>query len=161
MAPDPRRAADLRQSARIAVIATPKLRPLYLPPDPASRTSYPAGETAQCYLWFPNVVVPVGFAQVRTATALPVLTMVCEYSRWASAVLITTRAAEDLYAGCWHHLSMRLWSYAHVDGPSPQPTHSLSAQGGCGRLWSYTYTLVVAKTSLAQESSGRMLLREA
>ena len=82
-----------------------ELRPLYLPPDPASRTTYPAGEIAQFDFWFPNVVVPVGFGQVRTATALPVLTMVCGYSRWASAVLVPTRSAEDLYAGWWQHLS--------------------------------------------------------
>ena len=82
-----------------------ELRPVYLPPDPASRTTYVAGEIAQCDFWFPDVAVPVGFGQVRTATALPVLTMVCGYSRWASAVLIPTRTAEDLYAGCWQHLS--------------------------------------------------------
>jgi transposase len=83
-----------------------ELRPLYLPPDPASRTAYVAGEIAQCDFWFPNVVVPVGFGQVRTTTQLPVLTMVCGYSRWASAMLIPTRIAEDLYAGWWQHLSM-------------------------------------------------------
>lgn len=87
-------------SARVA-----ELRPLYVPPDPASRTTYVAGEIAQCDFWFPNVVVPVGYGQVRTATALPVLTMVCGYSRWASAVLIPTRGAEDLYAGWWQLLS--------------------------------------------------------
>lgn len=81
-----------------------ELRPVYLPPDPASRTTYVAGEVAQCDFWFPDVVVPVGFGQVRTGTALPVLTMVCGYSRWASAVLIPTRTAEDLYAGWWQHL---------------------------------------------------------
>jgi transposase len=81
-----------------------ELRPLYLPPDPASRTNYVAGEVAQCDFWFPDVVVPVGFGQVRTSTQLPVLTMVCGYSRWASAVLIPTRSAEDLYAGWWQHL---------------------------------------------------------
>lgn len=32
--------------------------------------------------------------------------MVCGYSRWASAVLIPTRSAEDLYAGWWQHLSV-------------------------------------------------------
>jgi transposase len=32
--------------------------------------------------------------------------MVCGYSRWASAVLIPSRTAEDLYAGWWQHLSM-------------------------------------------------------
>ena len=32
-----------------------ELRPAYLPPDPASRTSYVAGEIAQCDFWFPPV----------------------------------------------------------------------------------------------------------
>jgi transposase len=82
-----------------------ELRPVYLPADPASRTTYLAGEIAQCDFWFPDVEVPVGYGQVRTATALPVLTMVCGYSRWASAVLIPTRSAEDLYAGWWQHIS--------------------------------------------------------
>jgi transposase len=81
------------------------LRPVYLPPDPASRTTYVAGEIAQCDFWFPDVEVPVGYGQVRTAAALPVLTMVCGYSRWASAGLIPTRTGEDLYAGWWQHIS--------------------------------------------------------
>jgi len=42
-----------------------ELRPAYLPPDPASRTSYAAGEVAQNDLWFPPVRLPVGFGQVR------------------------------------------------------------------------------------------------
>ncbi len=37
-----------------------ELRPAYLPPDPASRTSYVAGELAQCDFWFPPVTVPAG-----------------------------------------------------------------------------------------------------
>ena len=78
-----------------------ELRPVDLPPDPASRTQYVAGEIAQCDLWFPPIEVPVGFGQTRTAKQLPVLTMVCGYSRWASAVLIPSRAAEDLFAGWW------------------------------------------------------------
>jgi transposase len=82
-----------------------ELRPVYLPPDPASRTIYVAEEIAQCDFWFPDVEVPVGYGQVRTATALPVLTMVCGYSRWALAGLIPTRSAEDLYAGWWQHIS--------------------------------------------------------
>jgi transposase len=65
-----------------------ELRPVYLPPDPASRTSYAAGEIAQCDLWFPPVHLPVGFGQVRRPALLPVLTMVTGYSRWLSAVLI-------------------------------------------------------------------------
>jgi transposase len=82
-----------------------ELRPAYLPPDPASRTSYAAGELAQDDFWFPDITVPVGYGQVRTAKQLPVLTMVSGYSRWASAVLIPSRNAEDLYAGWWQLIS--------------------------------------------------------
>jgi transposase len=78
-----------------------ELRPAYLPPDPASRTSYDAGDIAQCDLWFPPITLPVGFGQHRTATKLPVLTMVTGYSRWLSGVLIPSRAAPDLFAGWW------------------------------------------------------------
>ena len=35
-------------------------RPAYLPPDPAGRISYVAGEIAQCDLWFPDITLPVG-----------------------------------------------------------------------------------------------------
>jgi transposase len=82
-----------------------ELRPVYLPPDPASRTSYVAGEIAQCDLWFPPVELPVGFGQVRRPARLPVLTMVTGYSRWLSAVLIPSRKAEDLFAGWWQLIS--------------------------------------------------------
>jgi transposase len=78
-----------------------ELRPVYLPPDPASRTTYAAGELAQCDLWFPPITLPVGSGQVRTAARLPVLTMASGYSRWLSAVLIPSRQAEDLFAGWW------------------------------------------------------------
>jgi transposase len=78
-----------------------ELRPLYLPPDPASRTAYTAGEVAQCDFWFPDITVPVGFGQARTAKRLPVLTMASGYSRWLSAVLVPSRQAEDLFAGWW------------------------------------------------------------
>jgi transposase len=78
-----------------------ELRPVYLPPDPASRTSYVAGEIAQCDFWFPDIEVPVGFGQTRTAKQLPVLTMVTGYARWDSAVLIPSRRSEDLFAGWW------------------------------------------------------------
>ena len=64
-----------------------ELRPAYLPPDPASRTTYVAGEIAQCDLWFPPIELPVGFGQVRRPARLPVMTMVTGYSRWLSAVL--------------------------------------------------------------------------
>jgi transposase len=82
-----------------------ELRPVYLPPDPASRTSYEAGEIAQNDLWFPDITLPVGHGQVRTAPQLPVLTMVTGYSRWLLARLVPSRAAEDLFAGWWQHLT--------------------------------------------------------
>jgi transposase len=82
-----------------------ELRPVYLPPDPASRTLYVAGEIGQHDLWFPPIELPVGFGQTRTAAALPVLTMVTGYARWLSAVLLPSRRAEDLYAGWWQLLA--------------------------------------------------------
>jgi transposase len=78
-----------------------ELRPIFLPPDPASRTAYLPGEVAQCDFWFPDIVLPVGFGQFRSAKRLPVLTMVCGYCRWLSARLIPSRTAEDLFAGWW------------------------------------------------------------
>ena len=82
-----------------------ELRPVYLPPDPASRTSYEAGEIAQCDLWFPPIKLPVGFGQTRRPTQLPVLTMVTGYSRWLSGLLIPSRCAQDLFAGWWQLIS--------------------------------------------------------
>jgi transposase len=82
-----------------------ELRPVYLPPDPASRTAYAAGEVAQCDLWFPAITLPVGFGQTRPAARLPVLVMVTGYARWLTARLIPSRAAEDLFAGWWQLIS--------------------------------------------------------
>jgi transposase len=78
-----------------------QLRPASLPVDPASRTSYAAGEVAQYDLWFPPIELPVGFGQTRTARQLPVLTMVTGYARWLSATLIPSRRGQDLFAGWW------------------------------------------------------------
>jgi transposase len=89
------------RSIRVLSVRVAELRPVYLPPDPASRTAYAAGEIAQCDLWFPPVQIPVGFGQTRSATRLPVLTMISAYSRWLMAILIPTRRAEDLFAGWW------------------------------------------------------------
>lgn len=75
-----------------------ELRPLFLPPDPASRTTYSPGELAQCDLWFPPVDVPLGFGQVGR---LPVLVMVAGYSRWINAAMIASRQGPDLIAGHW------------------------------------------------------------
>lgn len=89
------------RSIRVLSARVAELRPVYLPPDPASRTAYAAGEIAQCDLWFPPVHIPVGSGQTRKPTLLPVLTMICAYSRWLSAVLIPSRRSEDLFAGWW------------------------------------------------------------
>ena len=88
-------------SIRILSARVAQLRPVYLPPDPASRTSYEAGQIAQCDLWFPDIELPVGFGQSRGPKLLPVLTMVTGYSRWLSALLIPSRSTEDLFAGWW------------------------------------------------------------
>lgn len=92
------------RSIRVLSSRVAELRPAYLPPDPAGRTSYDAGEIAQCDLWFPPIRLPVGFGQVRKPTQLPVLTMVTGYSRWLSGLLIPTRSAADLFAGWWQLL---------------------------------------------------------
>ncbi len=82
-----------------------ELRPAYLPPDPAGRTTYDAGDIAQCDLWFPPTTVAVGYGQTRSPMQLPVLTMVLGYSRWLSAILLPSRRAEDLFAGWWQLIS--------------------------------------------------------
>jgi transposase len=46
-------------------------------------------------------MLPVGCGQVRRPAQLPVLTMVCGYSRWLMAMLIPTRTVSDLFAGWW------------------------------------------------------------
>ena len=89
------------RSVRVLRGRVAELRPAYLPPDPASRTAYAAGEIAQCDFWFPPVTVPAGSGQVRRPAQLPVLTMVCGYSRWLMALLVPTRTAADLFAGWW------------------------------------------------------------
>jgi transposase len=52
-----------------------ELRPAYLPVDPASRTTYVAGEIAQNDLWFPPIELPVGFARPGRRRS-------CRWSRW-------------------------------------------------------------------------------
>jgi transposase len=94
-----------QRSIRVLRDRVAELRPVYLPPDPASRTTYQAGELAQCDFWFPPVTLPVGYGQTRTATRLPVLVMVSGYSRWLSARLVPSRTAEDLFAGWWQLLA--------------------------------------------------------
>jgi transposase len=93
------------RSVRVLRSRVAELRPVYLPPDPCSRTTYEPGEVGQCDFWFPDIEVPVGFGQTRTATRLPVLVMVSGYSRWLTALLVPSRTAEDLFAGWWSLLA--------------------------------------------------------
>jgi transposase len=79
-----------------------QLRPLYRPPDPASRTEYQPGELAQCDLWFAPVDIPLGFGQVGRP---PVLVMVSGYSRMIAAVMLPSRQSADLLAGHWRLIS--------------------------------------------------------
>jgi transposase len=84
-----------------------QLRPLFAPPDPASRTGYDPGGLAQCDLWFPPADIGLGRGQVGRP---PVLVMVAGYSRVMSAVLLPSRQAPDLIAGHW--LLLRRWGAA-------------------------------------------------
>jgi hypothetical protein len=59
------------RSIRVLSGRVAELRPVYLPPDPAGRTLYVAGEIAQCDFWFPDIELPVGFGQTRTANKTP------------------------------------------------------------------------------------------
>lgn len=79
------------------------LRPYYKPVDPVSRTSYQAGELAQCDLWFPPAKIPLGAGQCGSP---PVLVMVSGYSRWLMARMLPSRAAGDLFAGMWTLLTV-------------------------------------------------------
>src|SRR3712207_9269831 len=53
----------------------------------------------------PPIPRRVGLGEARPPAQLPVLTMVCGYSRWAAGVLIPSRTAEDLFAGWWQLLA--------------------------------------------------------
>jgi transposase len=78
------------------------LRPLFVPPDPASRTEYRPGELVQCDLWFPPVDIPLGAGQVGRP---PVPVMVSGYSRIMTARMLPSRQSPDLLAGHWDLLS--------------------------------------------------------
>lgn len=118
-------------SVRVLSGRVAQLRPVYLPPDPASRTAYAVGEIAQCDFWFPPITLPVGCGQVRDPKRLPVLTMVIGYSRWLSAILIPTRHAEDLFAGWWTLIDRRMSGVPRDFGREGRdlPTRRSGSQG--------------------------------
>lgn len=116
-----------------------ELRPLYAPPDPASRTSYLPGELAQCDLWFPPVDVPLGCGQQGRR---PVLVMVSGYSRWISARMLPSRQSADLITGHWVLLRQLgrvpkalVWdneaAIGQWRGGRPQLTEAMNAFRGC------------------------------
>ncbi|MBE3016334.1 IS21 family transposase [Microbispora sp. NEAU-D428] len=116
-----------------------ELRPLYAPPDPASRTSYLPGELAQCDLWFPPVDVPLGCGQHGRR---PVLVMVSGYSRWISARMLPSRQSADLIGGHWVLLRQLgrvpkalVWdneaAIGQWRGGRPQLTEAMNAFRGC------------------------------
>jgi transposase len=90
------------RSLTVLKVRVRELRPLFAPPDPASRTEYRPGELAQCDLWFPPVDVPLGFGQVDRP---PVLVMVSGYSRVMTARMLPSRQSGDLLAGHWALIS--------------------------------------------------------
>ncbi|HUY50612.1 MAG TPA: IS21 family transposase [Streptosporangiaceae bacterium] len=82
-----------------------ELRPLYLPQDPAGRTSYEPGQRAQNDFWFPPAEVPLGPGTVASGDGMPpVLVMASGYSRWMLGLMIPSRHAEDLVLGTWQLL---------------------------------------------------------
>jgi transposase len=87
----PHSMAPLRK--RLAVI-----RPEYAGVDPVDRTVYEPGQIAQCDLWFPEPLIPVGSGQQRV---LPVLVMTLGFSRFMTAVMIPSRQGGDILSGMW------------------------------------------------------------
>lgn len=115
-----------------------ELRPLFTPPDPASRTMYQPGELAQCDLWFPPVNAPLGFGQVGRP---PVLVIVSGYSRVVTARMLPSRQSPDLLAGHWTLISglgpvpkKLVWdnesAIGQWRGGKPQLTEAMSAFRG-------------------------------
>lgn len=82
-----------------------RLRPRYLPVDPADRLAHAPGEQVQCDLWFPPVKVPVGSGQQASP---PVLVMVASHSRFLTATMLPSRTTGDLLAGMWQLLGGQL-----------------------------------------------------
>ena len=72
-----------------------ELRPLFVPADPSSRTTYQPGELAQWDLWFPERRIPVGFGQ----SILPVIVGVSGVSRTMTGEMIPSKQTHDVLGG--------------------------------------------------------------
>lgn len=102
-----------------------ELRPLFVGVDPTDRVVYAPGEVAQCDLWFPPQLIPVGGGQARI---LPVLAMTCGYSRFTGGAMIPSRQGGNILAG--------MWAILGVWGASPRTLvwDREAAIGGTGKL---------------------------
>lgn len=83
-------------SIRVLRDRVAELRPLFLPPDPAQRTSYRPGELGQFDLWQPDVLIPVGFGQTAK---LWVVVGACGFSRFSGGWMVPSRQAHDVLGG--------------------------------------------------------------
>jgi transposase len=85
-----------QNSIRVLRDRVGELRPLFLPPDPAQRTSYRPGELGQFDLWQPDVLIPVGFGQTAK---LWVVVGVLGFSRFSGGWMVPSRQAHDVLGG--------------------------------------------------------------
>lgn len=78
------------------------IRPEYVGVDPVGRSTYRPGAIAQCDLWFPATLIPVGGGQERI---LPVLVVVLGCSRFTTALTIPSRQGGEIFSGMWELIS--------------------------------------------------------
>lgn len=111
-----------------------EIRPEYVGVDPVDRFVYKPGAIAQCDLWFPETVVPVGGGQ---EWVLPVLVMTSGYSRFISAVMIPSRQGGDILSGMWELISglgkvpkTLVWDRESAIGGTGKVTTSAAAFAG-------------------------------
>ena len=114
------------RSLTVLKVKVRELRPLFAPPDPASRTQYLPGELAQCDLWFPLADVPLGAGQAGWP---PVLVMVAGYSRVMTARMIPSRQSPDLLAGHWALISGLGAVPRPCSGQGKTPARRVAQQG--------------------------------
>ena len=75
-----------------------RIRPEYVPPDPADRLVHEPGRQVQCDLWFPHEPLPLGHGQQGTP---PVLVMTSTFSGFFQALMLPSRSTPDLLGGMW------------------------------------------------------------
>ncbi len=129
------------------------LRVDYAPRDPADRLEYRPGDQAQCDLWFPPVMIPLGPGQ---SGAPPVLVIVSSYSRFITATMLPSRTTGDLLAGMWELLLTQLGAVPHrliwdnEAGIGRRNRYAEGVAGFCGTL----ATRIVQLKPFDPESKG-------